>query len=267
MIPLTKIELFSQTRTVTPALSKRISHNVRHDAGQISKKHRDTNTFDDDAYSDIKSLAAAISDIAASKSALAAEYDAVGAAIAVLHGETLDDAPSHELVKSAYLLVAKSAALNSVDSTLSVTDHRDEIEELEALKSELAEDLATASERAPKAVAAAKQAIGLAMCRTREVGAALEHLDKGASDGWESAFPEHWGIKRIDTYFPACYGFAKDATNQCGPGGDDRRATQLVNHCREQAQGDNRARRNKSVAATQRAADSTVSELRGLLNG
>lgn len=176
MLRTTLVSLFCQNRTFSLRLTSKIAQLVEKLAGNIAKKHSDTTTQSDIALTDLAELSMVEHDLEQCRQSLYSERTAVAAAINILNGEPGFYMGDHSLVRHAEDLLTKITVVKVVDSDLSVLDLSEEIQLLTELAAELDDVATVANNRIERAVEETQKARGLAVCRCKDVSAAIQNL-------------------------------------------------------------------------------------------
>jgi hypothetical protein len=176
MLRTTLVSLFCQNRTFTPRLTSKIALHVEELACNIAKKHSDTTTQSDIALTDLAELRNVEHDLEQCRQSLNAERTAVTAAINILNGEPVFYMGDHPLVRHAEDLSTQTTAVKVVDSCLSVLDLSEEIQLLTELAAELDDAATVANNRIERAIEGTRKARGLAVCRCKDVSAAIQNF-------------------------------------------------------------------------------------------
>lgn len=192
MLRTTLVSLFCQNRTFSPRLTSKIAQHVEKLAGNIGKKHSDTTTHSEIALTDLAELSMVEHDLEQCRQSLNAERTAVAAAINVLNGEPVFYMGDHPLVRHAENLITQISAVKMVDSDLSVLDLGEEIQLLTELAAELDDAATVANNWIERATEETRKARGLAVCRCKDVSAAMQNLPS------ENPLPTHGDWVKVD---------------------------------------------------------------------
>jgi hypothetical protein len=228
------IALNSQTRTFSPRLTSKIAQLVEKLAGNIAKKHSDTTTTSDLALTDLMELSTVEHDLEQGRQSLAEERTAVAAAINILNGEPVFYMGDHPLVRHTENLITQISAVKIVDSDLSVLDLSEEIQILTELAAELDDAATVANNRIERATEETRKARGLAVCRCKDVSAAIRNLPS------ENPLPTHGDWAKIDP----------------------RNAKTIVNKCRLAAKADRASWGEKRKKIVKQIADKSLATLK-----
>ena len=263
-IPLPKLELSSQTRTLNKGTAAKIIGNCRNLSSHTVKTHtKQASTFSGYALNDAAQSIAFAADIETAKLAHESEFKNVCEALGVLRDLPAEDT-SHPLV-SACVQVKNQIALakKSGADDLQALDLAETISGLEELRDSLATEAGTINNRYQKTLNANKKAFGSCVARCQDVAAVAELLKDAGSD-WASMLPPSWGIKVPDIEL------GKATFNAASPIGGfcpDRNASVLVCQIRMATDEDARDGRNQKKAIEKKLADGVIQEIGELMKG
>ena len=265
-IPLPKLELSSQTRTLNKGTAAKIIGNARNLASNITKHHaKQSQTISNDSITDVASAITFAEDIQKASATHELELKAVLNAVALMDGAQVDDT-SHPLVEACVHLKNQIEIAKKAGATdLAALDLSETISGLSDLRGALANEAETIENRLSKTLAANRKAFGAAVARCRDVDDIAELLEENDTT-WKAMLPPDWNIELPETALGKATFNPAEKLNS-----PERAASVVLTQIRMALDNDKRRTKQSSKAASarvkQQLADDVVTEIGELLRG